>query len=77
MQHIWPRSARLILREAFGGCKPITAMGRVFQSLGLVALRWSNIGAINAPDSELMAWAATNGYVIFDARSRLQHDFSP
>jgi predicted nuclease of predicted toxin-antitoxin system len=48
-----------------------------FQSLGLVALRWSDIGAINAPDSEIMAWAATNGYVIFDARSRLQHDFSP
>ncbi|GIW36123.1 MAG: hypothetical protein KatS3mg073_0268 [Meiothermus sp.] len=28
------------------------------------ALRCSDIGAINAPDSEVMAWAATNGYVI-------------
>jgi predicted nuclease of predicted toxin-antitoxin system len=35
-----------------------------FQSLGLEALRWSDIGAINAPDSELMTWAATNGYVV-------------
>lgn len=34
------------------------------QSRGLEALRWSDIGAINAPDSEIMAWAATNGYVV-------------
>ena len=35
-----------------------------FQILGLEALRGSDIGAINPPDSEVMAWAVTNGYAI-------------
>ncbi|OPY64286.1 MAG: hypothetical protein A4E57_03569 [Syntrophorhabdaceae bacterium PtaU1.Bin034] len=31
---------------------------------GFEAAHWSAIGRMNAPDSEIMAWAATNGYVV-------------
>lgn len=29
------------------------------------AIHWSTIGAFNAPDREIMAWAADNNYVVF------------
>ncbi len=32
---------------------------------GLFALHWSTVGAITAPDEEIMAWAKSNGYIIF------------
>jgi predicted nuclease of predicted toxin-antitoxin system len=31
---------------------------------GFEAAHWSTIGRVNARDSEIMAWAATNGYVV-------------
>ena len=35
-----------------------------FASAGLVAVHWSSIGAANAHDSEIMAFAAANDYVV-------------
>jgi predicted nuclease of predicted toxin-antitoxin system len=32
---------------------------------GHEALHWSTIGAANSPDTMIMEWARTNGYVIF------------
>jgi predicted nuclease of predicted toxin-antitoxin system len=31
---------------------------------GFHAVLWSIVGAVNAPDSEIMAYAAANGYVV-------------
>jgi predicted nuclease of predicted toxin-antitoxin system len=31
---------------------------------GFHAVHWSIVGAVNAPDSEIMAYAAANGYVV-------------
>lgn len=31
---------------------------------GFEALHWSNVGQTNARDSEIMAWAAANGYIV-------------
>ena len=31
---------------------------------GIEAAHWSNLGATNAPDSEIMAYAAAHGYVV-------------
>ncbi|MCF8212035.1 MAG: DUF5615 family PIN-like protein [Rhodoferax sp.] len=35
-----------------------------FSSVGIPAVHWSNPGANNAPDSEIMAYASKNGYVV-------------
>ncbi len=32
---------------------------------GYEATHWSKIGAITAPDTEIMEWARRNGYVVF------------
>ena len=32
---------------------------------GLKAKHWHEIGAANAPDTEIMEWARTNGYIVF------------
>ena len=32
---------------------------------GHEAVHWSTIGAPNAPDREIMAWAQANGFVVF------------
>jgi predicted nuclease of predicted toxin-antitoxin system len=29
------------------------------------AIHWSTIGALNAPDPEILAWAKGNGYILF------------
>ncbi|HEX4032313.1 MAG TPA: DUF5615 family PIN-like protein [Terracidiphilus sp.] len=31
---------------------------------GLEAVHWSSVGAANAPDTEIMAYAGTHGYVV-------------
>jgi predicted nuclease of predicted toxin-antitoxin system len=31
---------------------------------GIEAAHWATAGAVNAPDTELMAYARTNGYVV-------------
>jgi predicted nuclease of predicted toxin-antitoxin system len=36
----------------------------VLQNNGLDAVHWSEIGAGNAPDREIMAWAKSNDYVV-------------
>ena len=36
----------------------------VLSDAGMEADHWSAIGASNAPDTEIMAYAATNGYVV-------------
>ncbi len=36
-----------------------------FDQEGLEAIHWTRIGAANAPDSEIMLWAKTNGYIVF------------
>lgn len=37
----------------------------VLRESGIEAAHWYQIGAANAPDSELFAWARDNGYVVF------------
>lgn len=32
---------------------------------GYETKHWRNIGAIDAPDTEIMEWAKTNGYIVF------------
>ena len=36
----------------------------VLKKSGFEALHWSTVGQSNAHDSEIMAWAASNGYVV-------------
>uniref|UniRef100_E6QRX6 DUF5615 domain-containing protein n=1 Tax=mine drainage metagenome TaxID=410659 RepID=E6QRX6_9ZZZZ len=36
----------------------------VLTDAGIVATHWSTLGANNAPDSEIMAYASTNDYVV-------------
>ena len=44
----------------------------LFAEAGIEAVHWSTIGASNAPDTEIMAYADTNGYVVLT----LDLDFS-
>lgn len=37
----------------------------VFSSHGIAAVHWGSIGNASAPDTEIMAWARDNGYVVF------------
>ena len=37
----------------------------VLKGAGLEAAHWSHIGRPDAPDSEIMAYARSNGYVVF------------
>jgi predicted nuclease of predicted toxin-antitoxin system len=37
----------------------------VLEEAGHTASHWSTIGSMNAPDREILAWAKTNGYVLF------------
>ena len=37
----------------------------VLREAGIEAAHWYRIGAANAPDSELFAWARDNGYIVF------------
>ncbi len=32
---------------------------------GHEAVHWSKVGAANAPDREIMAWARSNGFIVF------------
>jgi predicted nuclease of predicted toxin-antitoxin system len=36
----------------------------VLKESGFDALHWSTVGQSNAHDSEIMAWAAANGYIV-------------
>lgn len=36
-----------------------------FKSYGINSVHWSQVGAYDAPDSTLMQWARTNGYIVF------------
>lgn len=36
-----------------------------FQEQGFQAVHWSTVGALNAPDEEIMKYSTTNGYVVF------------
>lgn len=37
----------------------------IFEERGFEARHWSTIGAPRAPDTEIMAWARDNGFVVF------------
>lgn len=37
---------------------------KMLADVGVDAAHWSALGAMNAPDSEIMAYAKTNGYVV-------------
>lgn len=37
----------------------------LFKSEGFECVHWSNIGAPNAPDREILLWARSNGFVVF------------
>ena len=37
----------------------------VFESLGWMAMHWSAVGAVTAPDTEIMDWARKNGFCVF------------
>jgi predicted nuclease of predicted toxin-antitoxin system len=36
----------------------------VLERYGFEAVHWSAVGELNAPDSEIMAWAVANGWVV-------------
>lgn len=36
-----------------------------FQEQGVEAVHWFAIGAVDAPDNEIMAWARENEYIVF------------
>lgn len=38
---------------------------QLFDSVGWNAAHWSQVGASNASDRQIMAWAKENGYVVF------------
>lgn len=40
-------------------------MGGGVAKAGLEAVHWSQVGAPTASDSDIMAWARANGYVVF------------
>ncbi len=37
----------------------------VFEAAGYEAVHWSTVGNIKAKDSTIMAWAVSNGYMVF------------
>jgi len=37
----------------------------LLEAEGYETIHWSKIGAITAPDTEIMEWARRNGYVVF------------
>ncbi len=37
----------------------------MFARKGWEAVHWSHVGALNASDREIMAWAKENGFVVF------------
>lgn len=37
----------------------------LFRTEGFECLHWSDIGAPNAPDREILSWARSNGFVVF------------
>ena len=37
----------------------------VFEAAGYEAVHWSSVGDIKAKDTVIMAWAVSNGYVVF------------
>ncbi len=37
----------------------------VFQRAGHEAVHWSDVGAPDAPDREIMAWALAEGFIVF------------
>lgn len=37
----------------------------VFETAGYKGVHWSTVGDIQAKDSTIMAWAASNGYMVF------------
>ncbi|MCS7064701.1 MAG: DUF5615 family PIN-like protein [Fimbriimonadales bacterium] len=37
----------------------------IFRTEGWEAVHWSEIGALTAPDEEIMQWARQHGYIIF------------
>jgi predicted nuclease of predicted toxin-antitoxin system len=41
----------------------------VFEAAGYEAVHWSTVGDIKAKDTTIMAWAVSNGYLVFT------HDF--
>ena len=38
---------------------------QLLKDAGHEAVHWSEVGAPNAPDREIMVWARSNGYVVF------------
>ena len=38
---------------------------QLFADAGQEAVHWSEIGSPNSPDREIMAWARSNGYIVF------------
>ncbi len=41
------------------------AWAEVFKRENWEAIHWSLVGAATAPDSEILGWAAANGFVVF------------
>lgn len=41
---------------------------------GFEAVHWSTLGAMNAPDPEIMAYARMNNYVVLNPRSGFRRD---
>jgi len=55
----------------------------LFASKGIIALRWSDVGVINAADAEIMEYARANDFIVmtcdldFSAILSATHDISP
>ncbi len=37
----------------------------VLKSAGHVSIHWSQVGAVSAPDREILEWARTNNHIVF------------
>ena len=62
MQHGEQRNVRLCwpLHEAARRYEPVAALDQLLADAGIEAAHWSTLGADNAPDSQIMAYARAN-----------------
>ena len=44
--------------------EPVAKMGAFLEQAGFGAAHWSDVGVVSAPDSEIMAYAKANGWII-------------
>ncbi|HCX89258.1 MAG: hypothetical protein COW04_08950 [Deltaproteobacteria bacterium CG12_big_fil_rev_8_21_14_0_65_43_10] len=45
----------------------------ILKSAGYEPIHWSQVGAANAPDREIMGWTRTNNHVVFTQKHPRNH----